>query len=207
MKLSKTLFVPAVGLVLSACAPASGPPAGMSSNAIAVATLQKVNSQAHACWLKDSDFADYGLVPELDTTSTPRLLVIPRGKPQSLPQAVIIASRAARYSTARSRPRRSPAGSKMTFRAGPQAAPAAAPHLPGGCWHRPCPQFSALFSQKSKLQVPTGPSLRYMHSHAQDKKGDHRHEHPKHRSHHRRADCCPRAQARGIPAHSRSDRA
>jgi phosphoribosylformylglycinamidine (FGAM) synthase-like enzyme len=40
MKLSKTLFVPAVGLVLSACAPASGPPAGMSSNAIAVATLR-----------------------------------------------------------------------------------------------------------------------------------------------------------------------
>ncbi|MCY0153692.1 hypothetical protein OEG86_17310 [Hoeflea alexandrii] len=92
MKLSKTLLVPAVGFVLSACAPASGPPAGMSSNAIAVATLQKVNSQAHACWLKDGDFAAYGIVPELDTTSTPRLLIIPRGKPQSLPQAVIIAS-------------------------------------------------------------------------------------------------------------------
>jgi hypothetical protein len=92
MKLSKTLFVPAVGLVLSACAPASGPPAGMSSNAIAVATLQRVNSRAHACWLSDSDFREYGLVPELDTTSTPRLLVVPRGKPQSLPQAVIVAS-------------------------------------------------------------------------------------------------------------------
>jgi hypothetical protein len=80
------------GLALSACGPASGPPAGMGSNAIAVATLQKVNSQAHSCWLKDSAFAAYGIVPELDTTSTPRLLIIPRGKPQSLPQAVIIAS-------------------------------------------------------------------------------------------------------------------
>lgn len=80
------------GLALSACAPASGPPAGMSGNAIAVSTLQKVNSQAHACWLRDRDFAAYGIVPELDTTSTPRLLIIPRGKPQSLPQAVIVAS-------------------------------------------------------------------------------------------------------------------
>lgn len=80
------------GLALSACAPTSGPPAGMSGNAIAVSTLQRVNSQAHACWLKDGDFAAYGIVPELDTTSTPRLLIIPRGKPQSLPQAVIVAS-------------------------------------------------------------------------------------------------------------------
>ncbi len=92
MKLILTLLVPAFGLALSACAPTSGPPAGVGSNAIAVATLQKVNSQAHACWLKDGDFAAYGIVPELDTTSTPRLLIIPRGKPQSLPQAVIIAS-------------------------------------------------------------------------------------------------------------------
>lgn len=80
------------GLALSACAPTSGPPAGMSGNAIAVSTLQRVNAQAHACWLKDGDFAAYGIVPELDTTSTPRLLIIPRGKPQSLPQAVIVAS-------------------------------------------------------------------------------------------------------------------
>lgn len=78
-------------LTLSGCAApvvASRPDA----HAQAVATLQQVNSRAHACWLKDSDFREYGLVPELDTTSTPRLLVVPRGKPQSLPQAVIIAS-------------------------------------------------------------------------------------------------------------------
>ncbi|MCY0095382.1 hypothetical protein [Hoeflea ulvae] len=79
-------------LGLSACAPAPRPSAGLDGHAAAVATLQKINTQAHACWLKDGDFKDYGIIPELDTTSIPRLLVIPRGKPQSLPKAVIVAS-------------------------------------------------------------------------------------------------------------------
>jgi hypothetical protein len=81
----------AVLLFLTGCATPVAT-SGASAHAKAVATLQQVNSRAHACWLKDSDFKDYGLVPELDTTSTPRILVVPRGKPQSLPQAVIIAS-------------------------------------------------------------------------------------------------------------------
>jgi len=80
------------GFALAACSPAASPPAGLSAHAQSVSTLQRVNTQANACWLKDSDFNDYGIVPELDTTSIPRLLVIPRGKPQSLPQAVIVAS-------------------------------------------------------------------------------------------------------------------
>ncbi|MEQ8479182.1 MAG: hypothetical protein RIC18_00900 [Hoeflea sp.] len=86
------------GLVLAACAAlvagcaAPGVPTGAGAHARAVATLQRVNTRAHACWLRDSDFRDYGLVPELDTTSTPRLLIVPRGKPQSLPKAVIVAS-------------------------------------------------------------------------------------------------------------------
>ncbi|MBC7282244.1 hypothetical protein [Hoeflea sp.] len=86
------MLVVATGFALAACSPASGPPAGLSAHAQSVSTLQKVNTQANACWLKDSDFNDYGIVPELDTTSTPRLLVIPRGKPQSLPRAVIVAT-------------------------------------------------------------------------------------------------------------------
>ena len=77
---------------LSGCSPATAPSSGIGSNAAAVATLQRINSQAHACWLRDNAFADYGIVPELDTAGTPRLLVIPRGKPQSLPKAVIVAS-------------------------------------------------------------------------------------------------------------------
>tara|TARA_R110002020_G_scaffold35735_10_gene107764 strand:+ start:5144 stop:5554 length:411 start_codon:yes stop_codon:yes gene_type:complete len=86
------MFVVAPGLMLSACTPAASPPKGPSAHAQSVSTLQRVNSQAHACWLKDSDFKAYGIVPELDTTSIPRILIIPRGKPQSLPQAVIVAS-------------------------------------------------------------------------------------------------------------------
>jgi hypothetical protein len=92
MNKNSLMIVLMSGLTVSACSPASGPATGTSSNSIAVSTLQRVNSQAHACWLKDKAFADYGIVPELDTTSTPRLLIIPRGKPQSLPQAVIVAS-------------------------------------------------------------------------------------------------------------------
>ena len=37
----------------------------------------------------DKAFKAYGLIPELDTTGTPRILVIPKGKPQSLPKLVI----------------------------------------------------------------------------------------------------------------------
>ncbi|WP_412049162.1 hypothetical protein ACK6D9_15355 [Hoeflea sp. Naph1] len=86
------LALVATGFALSACAPSSGPGAGLDGHAASISTLQRINTQAHACWLKDSDFKEYGIIPELDTTSTPRLLVIPRGKPQSLPKAVIVAS-------------------------------------------------------------------------------------------------------------------
>ncbi|MBU4530389.1 MAG: hypothetical protein KUA43_00880 [Hoeflea sp.] len=86
------MLVVAPGFALAACSPAAKPPAGLSAHAQSVSTLQRVNTQANACWLKDSDFKNYGIVPELDTTSTPRVLIIPRGKPQSLPQAVIVAS-------------------------------------------------------------------------------------------------------------------
>lgn len=92
MKPIRSMLVLASGLAVSACAPASGPSSGIGSQSQAISTLQRVNAQAHACWLKDGDFKAYGIVPELDTTSTPRLLIIPRGKPQSLPQAVIVAS-------------------------------------------------------------------------------------------------------------------
>ncbi len=92
MNKNSLMLVLISGFAVSACSPASGPSSGISSSSQSVSTLQRVNSQAHACWLKDKAFADYGIVPELDTTSTPRLLIIPRGKPQSLPQAVIVAS-------------------------------------------------------------------------------------------------------------------
>ena len=77
---------------LSACTPT--PKVSVvkpSSHAVAVAALQKINTAAHECWMADKDFKAYGLIPELDTTGTPRILVIPKGKPQSLPKLVIAA--------------------------------------------------------------------------------------------------------------------
>jgi hypothetical protein len=76
---------------LAGCNEKSSAPSSGSLHAQAVSTLQKVNTQAHQCWLKDDAFKAYGIVPELDTSGTPRLLVIPRGKPQALPQLVIAA--------------------------------------------------------------------------------------------------------------------
>jgi hypothetical protein len=63
-----------------------------SGSAGQVATLQRINASAYKCWRGDAAFKKYGIVPELDTTGTPRILIIPRGKPQSLPQLVITAT-------------------------------------------------------------------------------------------------------------------
>jgi hypothetical protein len=84
------LAIVLVGLVSAACSTADKAPLA-SSGSLAVSTLQRVNTQAHRCWLPDAEFKAYGIVPELNTTGTPRLLVIPRGKPQSLPQLVVTA--------------------------------------------------------------------------------------------------------------------
>ena len=54
--------------------------------------LQRVNANAYECWKADKAFKAYGIIPELDTTGTPRILLIPKGKPQALPQLVITAS-------------------------------------------------------------------------------------------------------------------
>jgi hypothetical protein len=57
-----------------------------------IATLQRVNERALACWIKSNDpaFRKLALVPELDTRAgRPRILVVERGKPQGLPKLVI----------------------------------------------------------------------------------------------------------------------
>ncbi|MGL4489969.1 MAG: hypothetical protein ACRCU5_11060 [Rhizobiaceae bacterium] len=64
-----------------------------NSQAAAIATLQLVNAKAYECWAKDKAFKAYGIIPELDTTGTPRILLVPKGKPQSLPKLVITANR------------------------------------------------------------------------------------------------------------------
>ncbi|WP_187971886.1 hypothetical protein [Aquibium microcysteis] len=82
--------VVAAGLSAAACT-ATEKPVPTSGGPVLVSTLQRINTQAHRCWLPDAAFKAYGIVPELNTTGTPRLLVIPRGKPQSLPQLVVTA--------------------------------------------------------------------------------------------------------------------
>ena len=81
-------------LALTACQTKPNRPSvpGPSAHAIAVSTLQNVNANANSCWLKDKAFKSIGIIPELDTIGTPRILVIPKGKPQALPQLVITAS-------------------------------------------------------------------------------------------------------------------
>jgi hypothetical protein len=75
--------------LLAAACTAADKPVATTGGSVTVATLQRINTQAHRCWLPDAEFKAYGIVPELNTTGTPRLLVIPRGKPQSLPQLVV----------------------------------------------------------------------------------------------------------------------
>lgn len=79
---------------LAACQtePAGGPLIATVDNTAAVAVLQKVNGEAHACWIRsgDSDFAAYRLIPELDTrVGRPRLLLVGAKAAQGLPQLVI----------------------------------------------------------------------------------------------------------------------
>lgn len=88
---NRLLAMAAVGFVAAACS-ATERPVQPTGRGVSVSTLQRINTQAHRCWLTDADFKAYGIVPELNTTGTPRLLVIPRGKPQALPQLVVTAS-------------------------------------------------------------------------------------------------------------------
>lgn len=84
-----------LALLLSACqggkAPTTGG-SGQSAGSQAVAVLQLVNQAGMNCWFssKDAEFKALRLIPELDTVyGRPRLLVLKRNSPQSLPVMVI----------------------------------------------------------------------------------------------------------------------
>jgi hypothetical protein len=79
-------------LTLAACQTKPNRPSVPSPSTGSVATLQRINASAYECWAKDKAFKAYGIIPELDTTGTPRILIIPKGKPQSLPKLVITAT-------------------------------------------------------------------------------------------------------------------
>jgi hypothetical protein len=91
--MKRALVLVAAMAALSACTPKPKVTVVKpSSQAVAIATLQRVNSAAYACWPKDKELKAYGIVPELDTTGTPRILLVPKGKPQALPKLVIAAN-------------------------------------------------------------------------------------------------------------------
>jgi hypothetical protein len=61
-------------------------------NSAAVALLQRVNDNAHTCWIrsKDKDFTSYAVIPELDTQAgKPRILVVDKKASGGLPKLVI----------------------------------------------------------------------------------------------------------------------
>ena len=89
MKQLLVLFTAA--LTLTSCQSKPNRPSVPTPSTGAVATLQRINASAYECWRGDKAFKAYGIIPELDTTGTPRILIIPKGKPQSLPKLVITA--------------------------------------------------------------------------------------------------------------------
>ena len=91
--MKKTIILCADVLVLTACQSKPNRPSlpGPSAHAQSVSALQRINASAYECWPKDKAFKAFGIIPELDTTGTPRILVIPKGKPQALPKLVITA--------------------------------------------------------------------------------------------------------------------
>lgn len=92
--MKRTIAALAALTVFSACAPKpqkitiERPPIQNG----AVGTLQRINANAYECWAKDAAFKAYAIIPELDTTGTPRILLVTKGKAQGLPKLVVTAS-------------------------------------------------------------------------------------------------------------------
>lgn len=91
--MKKLIALLAAFAALSACQ--TGPTVRIikpNNHAVAVSALQRVNAKVYECWPSDKDLKAYGVIPELDSSGTPRILIVPKGKPQSLPKLVITAS-------------------------------------------------------------------------------------------------------------------
>jgi hypothetical protein len=85
-------------------------------NSAAVALLQRVNTNAHTCWVrsKDKDFQGYSVIPELDTQAgKPRILLVDRKAAQGLPKLVIEADGKPVKATAYGPLLNEPAGSRI----------------------------------------------------------------------------------------------
>ncbi|MCF3639737.1 hypothetical protein LXM94_07110 [Rhizobium sp. TRM95111] len=85
--------VPAVATLFAAALAGcqSAPPAPSASTG-ALPTMERVALGASACWFKSGDaaFKRYRLAPELNSFSgKPRILIVPRGSPESRPLLVV----------------------------------------------------------------------------------------------------------------------
>jgi hypothetical protein len=81
-----------LGLLALAGCQSGGHGTATGENSAAIALLQRVNTNAHTCWLKskDKDFQGYSVIPELDTQAgKPRILVVDKKAAQGLPKLVI----------------------------------------------------------------------------------------------------------------------
>jgi hypothetical protein len=89
MNLATLCMIPAAAL-LAACSSKEKPVAALEIGALPV--MERVALGANRCWFKSKDpaFKPYRLAPELKSfTGTPRILVVKKNAPESLPLLVI----------------------------------------------------------------------------------------------------------------------
>lgn len=89
MNLATLCMLPAAAL-LAACSTREKPVESLNIGALPV--MERVALGANRCWFKSKDpaFARYRLAPELKSfTGTPRILVVKRNSPESLPLLVV----------------------------------------------------------------------------------------------------------------------
>jgi hypothetical protein len=90
MNLVTLCAIPAAALLAACSAPKEKPVAALQIGALPV--MERVALGAARCWFKAKDpaFAAYRLAPELKSfTGTPRILVVKRNAPESLPLLVV----------------------------------------------------------------------------------------------------------------------
>jgi hypothetical protein len=89
MNLATLCMIPAAA-VLAACSSKEKPVAALEIGALPV--MERVALGANRCWFKSKDpaFTAYRLAPELKSfTGTPRILVVKKNSPESLPLLVV----------------------------------------------------------------------------------------------------------------------
>jgi hypothetical protein len=89
MNLATLCMIPAAAL-LAACSSKEKPVAALEIGALPV--MERVALGANRCWFKSKDpaFTAYKLAPELKSfTGTPRILLVKRNAPESLPLLVV----------------------------------------------------------------------------------------------------------------------